>query len=266
MADRVTSVFADLRARGGKGLMPFVTGGYPSLAATVEVLPALAEAGATAIEVGIPFSDPIADGPVIAGSMYSALSSGVDLTGVLRAVEKARSKTRIPLIAMVSASIVTKIGSDRFLGRVADAGFDGLIVPDLDLVEAPALAAMCDARQLALGLLVAPTTSDERLRAIVASCRGFVYLLARAGLTGEREGNPEVAAAVARVRAATSLPIAAGFGISTPAHVAAVVAHADAAIVGSAYVRRMGQADPVQAAVALTRELCQGLPSISSVA
>ncbi len=245
--------------------MPFVTGGYPNVDTTAAVIPALAQAGATAVEVGIPFSDPIADGPVIAGSMHKALGAGVDLAGVFAAVNRARAQTEIPIVAMVSSSIVTRVGADEFVARCAGAGFDGLIVPDIDLSDAPALAKVCESRGVALSLLVAPTTSDDRIREITVCCRGFIYLLARAGLTGESNDKPEVEGSVKRVRAATKLPIAAGFGISTAEHVAAVVAHADAAIVGSAIVRRMGGPDPVAAAAGLVRELAQGLPKPSAL-
>ncbi len=239
--------------------MPFLTGGYPSLAVTTDAIGAVAQAGASIIEVGIPFSDPIADGPVISASMHEALAAGATVEGVFRAVAQARAHTDVGLVAMVSASIVTRIGAHDFVSRAAHAGFDGLIVPDLDSAGAGELANLCESRGLSLALLVAPTSSNERSREIVSHCRGFVYLLARAGITGERDASPEIAGPVAALRAVTRLPIAAGFGISTAAHVAAVTQHADAAIVGSALVRRMGSTTPVEAAAEFTSLLAAGL-------
>lgn len=239
--------------------MPFLTAGYPSLDITRAAIPAIAEAGASVLEIGIPFSDPIADGPVISASMHEALGSGATVSGVFAAVRDARRRSTVGLVAMVSVSIVTRIGVDSFIAQAADAGFDGLIIPDLDTSTAPQLAASCAKRNLALALLVSPTTPQARIAEIASCCSGFVYLLARAGLTGERESSPEIAGPVSAIRRATKLPIAAGFGISTPEHVAAVTQYADAAIVGSALVRRMNSKTPVEDAVAFTRLLATGL-------
>ncbi len=239
--------------------MPFLTGGYPSLEVTTDAIGAVAAAGASIIEVGIPFRDPIADGPVIAASMHEALASGATVEGVFRAVRAARAKSSVGLIAMVSASIVTKIGEREFVAAASDAGFDGLIVPDLDFACVGGLAQLCDERSMSLSLLVAPTSSPQRIAELASACRGFIYLLARAGLTGEREAPPEVAASVRAIRAVSALPIAGGFGISTPAHVAAVTEYADAAIVGSALIRRMGSTRPVEAAAEFTQLLATGL-------
>lgn len=211
------------------------------------------------IEVGIPFSDPIADGPVIAASMHEALAAGATVDSVFHAVRKARRTTDVGLVAMVSASIVTKIGAQEFVACASDAGFDGLIVPDLDITCAGELGGFCDERGMSLSLLVAPNSSRARVAQLTELCRGFIYLLARAGLTGERESNPEIAHSVEAIRLASALPIAAGFGLSTPAHVAAVTQHADAAIVGSALVRRMGSTHPVEAAAEFTQLLATGL-------
>ncbi len=262
--NRILHTFADLRASGRKGLLPFVTAGYPSLEATEALLPRLAKAGGAVIEVGIPFSDPIADGPVIAESMHAALVAGCTPAKVFASVKRVRSATGAALVAMVSVSIVDRIGLVAFTRDAAAAGFDGLIVPDIDLDDAPALRAACDAAGIACTLLVAPTSSQARIERIVAQCTGFVYALARVGITGERAGLPDVRAVVERIRAATKLPIAAGFGISTPEQVRAVVEHADGAIVGSALVRRMRDAisageDPVDAAVTLVSALAHAV-------
>jgi len=246
----------DCRQRRRRAVLPFVTAGYPSLASTRSLLPALGRACGSVIEVGIPFSDPIADGPVIAESMHEALVAGCTPEGVFGAVRDVRGQVDAALVAMVSHSIVSRMGMERFAADAAAAGFDGLIVPDIDLEEAPGLRAACDAAGIGCTLLVSPTSSDERIARIVSQCSGFVYALARLGITGERTEAPEVKPIVDRIRRHSSLPVAAGFGISTPAHVSAVLEHADGAIVGSALVRRMREAiaagrNPEEAAVAL---------------
>lgn len=260
--NRVDTILGEHRARGTKALMPFVTAGYPSLEVTRSVLPVLEASGASVVELGIPFSDPIADGPIIAASMHEALERGATPHAIFDTVRAIRDTTRLALVAMVSHSIVGRSGPEAFVGAAADAGIDGLIVPDIDLGTAEAVRNLADRAGLTFTLLVAPTTCPERIVQITALCTGFVYVLARVGITGERADAPQVADRVAMVRAATDLPIACGFGISTAEHVAAVVAHADAAIVGSALVRRMGEAaDPVAAAGDLVSALARGLSS-----
>jgi len=267
---RIDSIFADLRAANRRALMPFITAGYPSLETTRLVIPALEEAGASIVELGFPFSDPIADGPVIAASMHEALRAGVTPRLIFELVQRSRGRTSLGLIAMVSDSIVTRVGPEQFVAEAAAAGFDGLIVPDIDLEAAKPLAGLARLHHLSFTLLVAPTTSPQRIRQITDLCSGFIYVLARVGITGEREqvdlrGLEE---RVALIRRHSDLPVAVGFGISRPEHVAAVTrpAHgpadrlADAAIVGSALVRRMGQvANPVLAARSFVQELCRGL-------
>ena len=256
----VAGAFARAPASGRPAVLPFVTAGYPTLDSTRSLLPRLAAVCGSVIEVGIPFSDPIADGPVIAESMHEALVAGCTPAKVFEAVRAVRGQVNAALVAMVSDSIVSRMGSDRFAREAAAAGFDGLIVPDIDIEEAPALRAACDSAGITCTLLVSPTSSDERIARIVANCTGFVYALARLGITGERSEAPDVRPVVERIRRHTSLPIAAGFGISTPAHVRAVAANADGAIVGSAIVRRMREAiaagrSPEDAAVELVTSL-----------
>lgn len=241
--------------------MPFITGGFPDIDTTPHAIEALAGAGASAIEVGIPFSDPIADGPVIAASMHAALSAGVTPSAVFKSIAAARKKTDVGIIAMVSASIVVRIGVEKFIAQGESHGVDGFIIPDMDLAEAPRMIDECEARRMAIAFLVAPTSTPDRVAEICASCRGFVYLLTRAGITGEVSGAPDIAKACAKVRACTALPVAAGFGISSPQHVAEVTRYADAAIVGSALVRRMSGDSAVDAAAQFTRELAAGLRS-----
>lgn len=262
--NRIDATFQDLRAGGRKGLMPYVCGGHPSLGATIEVLCGAADAGASLVEVGLPFSDPIADGPVIAAAMHEALESGVVPGGVLEAIGGVRGDIGVPLVAMVSYSIVHRIGVDSFCRQASACGIDGLIVPDLSVEEAPRLSEVAGSSGLVISLLVAPTTSAERAERIVSSCTGFVYLLSRVGITGGESGGPGAAigANVARLRGMTDLPIACGFGISTASDVGMVVEHADAAIVGTALVRRMddgGEEEAGARGLSFIRELSTGL-------
>ena len=229
--------------------MPFICGGHPAPDSTPALLAAIQRAGASIVEIGIPFSDPIADGPVIASAMHTALEGGVTPDSIFEQIARVRADLSIGLVAMVSISIVQRMGraGDRFvfLDRAREAGFDGLIVPDAPPEEAPDLVRSARDLSLTMSFLVAPTTPDARAERIVRSCTGFVYLLARLGITGERPGEgeaPGIEPAVARLRSMTDLPIACGFGISTPEQVARITAHADAAIVGSALVRRLNQA------------------------
>jgi len=242
--------------------MPFVTAGVPSIAATVDTIRALDRLGVAALEIGFPFSDPIADGPVIAASMDRALRSGTTVAGTMAAIKSVRASVECGLIAMVSMSIVHRHGGAAFVRQAHDAGFDALIVPDMDVDAADQVLEAVDRFGMGLALLVAPTSTPERIRAITRRCRGFVYALARAGLTGTSDAPPDVAGTVAAIRAQTDLPIAVGFGIATPEHVRLVVKHADAAIVGSALVRAMdGDAatahERAATFIAPLREACQ---------
>lgn len=255
---RIDSIFSDLRARKKPALMPFVTAGYPSLDITEQVIPALERAGASIVELGFPFSDPIADGPVIAASMHEALKSAVTPRKVFESIKRVRADTKLGLIAMVSDSIITRMGPERFITDAAAAGFDGLIVPDIDLEAARPLSGLARLHNLSFTLLVAPTTTEARIEQITALCTGFIYLLARVGITGE-SGTIDMASLAQRVeliRKRSSLPIAVGFGVARPEHITAIAKFADAAIVGSALVRRMGEAsEPVKAAEQFIREL-----------
>lgn len=242
--------------------MPFITAGYPTLEITQQALLALEQAGASIVELGIPFSDPIADGRVIAASMHEALRAGVTPRMVFEMVRRVRPHTKLGLVAMVSDSIVTRMTPERFVAEASEAGIDGLIVPDIDLEAAKPLAEIAHRHDITLTLLIAPTTAPERIGRITALCSGFIYLLARVGITGESDkvNLSDIAQRVQLIRSVSSLPIAVGFGITTPEHVAAVTQHADAAIVGSALVRRMGEAaDPVAAAADYVRQLAAPL-------
>lgn len=270
--NRIPTIFQSLRQTKRKALMPFITGGHPTPAATAQTLPALARAGASIVEVGIPFSDPIADGPTIAAAMHDVLTKGVTVQQVFDAVREARRDPAcksLGIVAMVSVSIVHKLGIQQFINDSKSAGFDGFIIPDAPLEESASLAAPINDAGMTLSLLVAPTTPPERAARIAQACTGFVYLLARTGITGTQSGAPDfskVAQRVKELRNATDLPIACGFGISTPDHVRACVndstgAGADAAIVGSALVKKMSDAGDKapQVAEQMCRELSAGL-------
>lgn len=257
-ADRIRAAFARARSEGRGALLPFVTAGYPDLAATARILDGVDAAGADIVEIGIPFSDPIADGPVIAESMHHALLAGTTPSRIFEVVS--RLNIRAPLVAMVSVSIVERIGAERFIAQAVDSGFAGFIVPDADPNDAARLSAIAARFGCGYSALVSPTTPIDRLATLAGVSTGFVYLLARAGVTGESSEAPEIADRARAIRAVTSAPIAAGFGISTRAHVQQVSRDADGAIVGSAIVRRMTEAlrarrDPAEAALSAIREL-----------
>lgn len=221
-------------------LMPYLMGGYPSIEGSVEAGLAAADAGADLLELGIPFSDPLADGPVIHAAGTEALAAGATPHRVLGACE--RLAARMPVVLMVYANIVLTAGAQAFALRAAAAGAAGLIVPDLPHDEGLELRAACDTEGLALVPLVAPTTTPERIAEIGADARGFVYTVSLTGTTGERpELPPRLADTVARVRASSDVPVAVGFGISTPAHARAVAEIADGVIVGSRVVRAAGE-------------------------
>jgi tryptophan synthase alpha chain len=216
---RIEAAFASHGKRAA--LMPYLMGGFPDLASSAAAGLAAVEAGADLIELGIPFSDPLADGPVIHAAATDALAAGATPHGVLRVCE--RVAARAPVVLMVYANVVLTAGPEAFALRAASAGAAGLIVPDLPHDEAGEVRAACDAEGLALVPLVAPTTTQERVAEIGAHARGFVYTVSLAGTTGERaQLPPGVADTVARVRLATDLPVAVGFGISTPDHARAV--------------------------------------------
>ncbi len=254
--NRIDSIFTDLRAAGGKALMPFVTAGDPSVGALPAVLSAVERGGASVVEVGIPFSDPIADGPVIQASMKHALDHGATVEGVFAQVKAARSDLTLGLVAMVSYSIVHRWGLTEFVDTAAEAGFDGFIFPDLPVEESDAAVAAARSAGLILSMLVAPSTPIERAKRIAEASTGFVYVVSRPGITGARTALPEeLPGRLASLRGVTDTPMTVGFGVSTPEQVAQVVSVADAAIVGSALVDHLAQRrDGGAEAVALAAE------------
>ena len=241
MSIAAPAIAAAFSAHGKRAaLMPYLMGGYPTLADSLSAGLAAADAGADLVELGIPFSDPLADGPVIHAAGTEALAAGATPHLVLGVCEQLA--TRVPVVLMVYANIVLTAGAEAFALRAAAAGASGLIVPDLPHDEADELRAACVAEGLALVPLVAPTTTPERIAEIGADARGFVYTVSLTGTTGERaELPPGLADTVARVRTATDVPVAVGFGISTPDHARAVAEIADGVIVGSRVVRAAGE-------------------------
>ena len=244
-ATRIAAAFAGSGKRAA--LMPYLMGGFPDLEASKAIGDAYADGGADLVELGIPFSDPLADGPVIQAAGTAALRAGATTDGVLGVCEAIAP--RLPVVIMCYANLV--LAHEDFPARIAAAGASGLIVPDLPLEEAPPLLEACDAAGVALVPLVAPTTPDERLRAIGERARGFLYTVSVTGTTGEREALSDTfAATVQRARAFTKVPVALGFGIATPEHAAqAADAGADGVIVGSRLVRAAAEGEDVRALV-----------------
>jgi tryptophan synthase alpha chain len=239
--NRLTQTFDAARRESRKLLCPFLTAGFPSLEGTPELLLAMQNAGANIIEVGIPFSDPIADGPVIQASYTHALAQGATVNKCLAGIAASRKLgVTIPLAVMVSFSIIFKRGTAEFAKACADHGVDGMILPDIPLEEAPAIVDAVREAGLRSTLLVAPTSPAARRAAIARLCDGFVYYLSVSGITGERKALPaDIAPNIAELRKVTQVPICVGFGISTAEQVREVTRVADGAIVGSALIRRL---------------------------
>jgi len=256
--ERLAAAFG--RPGRAAALMPYLMGGFPTLQESVRIGEACVAAGADVLELGVPYSDPLADGPVIHAAATRALAGGATLAGVM---EVARALApAVPVVLMCYANMVLAPGTGAFVERLARTGACGLIVPDLPYEEAAETLAACDAHGVALVPLIAPTTPPERLAQIGARARGFLYTISVVGTTGERAALAgHFADVVARAKAATSVPIAVGFGISTPAHArAAADAGADGVIVGSRLVRAAGESeDPAAAVGAVVAELAGGL-------
>ncbi len=258
---RIEAAFAAAQNAGRAALMPYWTLGYPNPSASVDVVVAIAEAGADLIELGVPFSDPLADGPTIQRSTQVALERGASVGRCLEMVAAVRARgVRCPLTLMGYVNPILAFGVERFVARAAEAGADGFIVPDLPPEEAGEMEAVCRAYGRALVYLVAPTSSPERAALLAERTTGFLYLVSVAGVTGARATLPvHLAEFVRRVRAVAHTPLAVGFGISTPAQVRAVGALADGVIVGSALINAVdGQADPAGAAAGFVRRLLEG--------
>jgi tryptophan synthase alpha chain len=267
----IDALFHSRRAAVRKVFIPFVPAGDPDLDSTARLLPALAAAGAGLIEIGFPFSDPIADGPVIQAAYTRALNRGVKLEQILEAVcrtAKDPALSRVPLVGMVSYSLIFRRGLECFLDQAKVSGFSGLIVPDLPLEEAEPLCALAALRDMKIILLVTPTTPRDRAARIARLSTGFLYCVSVTGITGERDRlPPDLLVQLRWLRTQTTLPICVGFGVSRPEHIAMLRDAVDGVIVGSAIVKLLGQIDERPADVAfayiqtLVRELVAALES-----
>ena len=256
-SDQIDRRFAGLRAEGRKALVCYVTAGHPDPARSLELLQGLEHAGADVVELGVPFSDPIADGPVIQASSQQALAQGMTLHGALELV--ARAKLGIPVVLFSYLNPLLSAGKD-VLRRCSDAGVHGVLITDLPLGADPERESWLASSDLAFIRLVAPTTPVERMREIARTGSGFVYLISRLGVTGVRSDlPPDIKATAARLREATDLPVCIGFGISEPAQAKAVAAAGDGVVVGSALVSEAGAG--VSNALALVAALRKGLDS-----
>ncbi|HVF29723.1 MAG TPA: tryptophan synthase subunit alpha [Pyrinomonadaceae bacterium] len=240
---RIEARFAQLRADGRKGFIPFVTAGDPDVEMSVAIVGRLAELGADLIELGVPFSDPMADGPTIQRSSQRALANGTDLRAVLDIARRTREKSDTPIVLFSYLNPLLRYGFDRLASDAADAGIDGVLITDVVDEEAAEFASKLRSHDLDLISLIAPTTSNERLARIAAASSGFLYAIARAGVTGvAAEMGGEAEKLVRRARSCSDLPIAVGFGVSMRAHVEDVWRYADAAVVGSAIVSEIEKA------------------------
>lgn len=239
----IDQLFQRLHTTGRKAFMPFITAGDPDMLLTADLLRDLADVGSDVCELGIPYSDPIADGPVVQASFTRALDNGLKLKQVFQTARTTLSDVTMPVVTMVSYAIIYRQGLEQYVARAKQAGFAGAIVPDLLVEESGPLSTICRREDFSLIQLVTPTTPRERALRIAASSTGFLYYVSVTGITGERtELPPELVDNVACLRSETDLPICIGFGISRPEHVRLLAPVADGLIVGSAIVRRVAEA------------------------
>jgi tryptophan synthase alpha chain len=250
---RIENCFATLRAAGEMGIVAYITAGDPSLDATFEFVLALEEAGTDVIELGVPFSDPLADGPTIQRASERALKSGASLPKILELVGRIRKSSQIPLVLFSYYNPILQMGLETFAAAASEAGVDGVLATDLSPEESVEYRRILAAHHLNTIFLCAPTSTDERLASIAACSSGFVYLVSRTGVTGAKDTLPDgLPVLLRRLRNLTKLPIAVGFGVSLPGHVTLLGGLADAAVVGSSLVAEIEHAKtPQQAAKAL---------------
>lgn len=242
MPNRIDSKFQQLRESRKTGFIAYITAGDPSPAKTVEIALALGDAGVDVLELGIPFSDPLADGATIQASAGRAIAVGTNISRVFEIIRTIREKSEMPVVLFTYLNPVYIYGYGRFIKDAADAGADGLLILDLPPDEASKNAELMDSHGLLSIRLIAPTTPPERMEMIAKSAEGFIYYVSREGVTGEQATlSQSISSQVAEIRKHTSLPIAVGFGISTPAQAAEVARQADAVVVGSAIVRQIGE-------------------------
>ncbi|HLL14166.1 MAG TPA: tryptophan synthase subunit alpha [Pyrinomonadaceae bacterium] len=257
---RIAETFTRLREEKRRGFIPFITAGDPTPHATRALIPELARAGASIIELGVPFSDPMADGPVIQRASERALRGGVGVAEVLEVIRDARRETDVPIVLFSYYNPLLQFGAERLCAEARRAGVDGMLVTDLAPEEAVDFAATLRAHELDLIFLVAPTSTDARLGRIAERASGFIYAVSRAGVTGvQSTSSAEAGRLVGRVRAVTKLPVAVGFGISTREQVADVWRYADAAVVGSAIVAEIEKKGDTPDLVAHIGRFARGL-------
>ena len=254
---RISKRFAEMRASGELGIVAYIVAGDPSLDASLKYVLTLAEAGADVIELGVPFSDPLADGPTIQRGAERALKAGTTLAGVLDLIRRIRRSSQVPLILFSYYNPILQMGLEKFASAAASAGADGVLATDLTPEESEDYRRILVAHRLDTIFLGAPTSTDERLEKIASCSSGFLYLISRTGVTGAKDALPDdLPALLRRARSATQLPIAVGFGISLPGHVSVLGGLADAAVVGSALVSEIEKAKSVEgAAVALAQQV-----------
>ncbi len=239
---RISQKFQQLNAAGRRAFIPYITAGDPDLATTEQILLALADAGADVIELGVPFSDPMADGPVIQRASERALKTPLGVADILPLVERFRQRSDVPIVLFTYFNPLMQFSRTNVGAQLKAAGVDGVLITDMIPEEASEFAAEMRQAEIDTIFLVAPTSTDERIRLIAESASGFIYVVARTGVTGVRtEVSSEVRELVARVRQASALPVAVGFGVSTPEHVREVWSYADGAVVGSRLVLEIEQ-------------------------
>ena len=260
LSSRYAEAFGAARAEGRPLFMPFLTAGYPSRDETVALVQALVRGGAGAIELGVPFSDPLADGPTIQTATYAALVGGATVADCLQMVRELRARgIEAPFCAMSYYNPILAFGEERFVAAAADSGIDGLIVPDLPPGESELLEPACREAGLATIYMLAPTSTEERIKAVARHATGFVYLVSVTGITGARDRLPPgLQDFVARVRRHTNLPLAVGFGIGSGPQAASVAQIVEGVIVGSALVQAAGSDDGVAAVRDLAGQLARG--------
>lgn len=251
---RIAQTLSRLRRNQEKALILYMTGGDPSLSKNAELIPELARQGVDLIELGIPFSDPVADGPVIQEASTRALKRGTTVESILKTVAKVRVKSEVPIILMGYYNPIFRYGDERFVKEARRSGVDGVIIPDMPLEESASFLKLCRREKLDLIFLVAPTSSLERKKKIAAASTGFLYYVSLTGVTGTRQNLPaELVSDLRKLKRVTRIPVCAGFGISTPEQAKAVAQSADGIIIGSAFVRFLNN-HPKASATALAKQ------------
>lgn len=240
--NRIDSLFTELKTQGRAAMVAYITGGDPTLAASAKVALALDKAGVDIIELGVPFSDPLADGATIQAAAGRALAAGASVPGILDLIREIRKSSQIPIVLFAYLNPVYVYGFEKFQENAAAAGADGLLLLDLPPQEAARNEELASSKGLKTIRLIAPTTPPERLQEITDTAEGFIYYVSREGVTGEQSSlSTDIAERVAAIRALTNVPVAVGFGISNPEQAATVAALADGVVVGSAIVRKIGE-------------------------